>query len=159
MLLVVEDSALPPRPQPSASTSISCDNLQTEDQLAAPPTPGLGSTPAPPRPPLGPQLREAPAECNSPRPPLRPGPVGQIKPLSHTPRKAQGQMGQDKWCQIIDPGRPGLGKGPTTAPHMAVGGGKGALGGAATEQHGREMTHHGHPGDGDHARDPCSAAG
>ena len=40
----------PLSPQPSASTSISCDNLQTEDQLASPPRPGSGSTPAPPRP-------------------------------------------------------------------------------------------------------------
>lgn len=64
-------------PQPSASTSISCDNLQTEDQLAppTPPHPGFWWTPRPTPPPAGPQLQEAPAECNSPRPPLRPGPV------------------------------------------------------------------------------------
>ena len=93
----------PLSPQPSASTSISCDNLQTEDQLASPPRPGSGSTPAPPRPRPGPS-------CRRPRHRAIPlallsalGPSGQIKPLSHTPRKAQGQMGQDKWCQIIDP--------------------------------------------------------
>lgn len=95
----------PSSSQPSTSTSISCDNLQTEDQLASPPPyprPGLCSPPALPRPPQGPS-------CRRPRQSVIPlallsalGRSGQIKPLSHIPRKAQGQMGQDKWCQIID---------------------------------------------------------
>lgn len=105
-MLRVEDSALLPSalsPQPSASTSISCDNLQTEDQLASPPRPGSSSTPAPPRPRPGPSCRR-PRQSVIPRALLSAlGPSGQIKPLSHTPRKAQGQMGRDKWCQIIDP--------------------------------------------------------
>ena len=88
----------------------------------------LDPRPTPPHPTLqaGPQLQEA-------RPSVIPrtllstlGPSGQIKPLSHTPRKAQGQMGRDKRCQIIDPPRPGLGRALTAAPHMAVRGGKGA---------------------------------
>lgn len=54
-------------------------------------------------------------------------------------------MGQDKWCQIIDPLLAGTqGRAPTTTPHMAVGGGKGAQGGAATWTRG---THHSYPWD------------
>ena len=91
----------------------------------------LDPRPAPPRPPSGPQLQEAPQSV-IPRALLSAlGPSGQIKPLSHTPRKAQGQMGRDKWCQIIDPPRPGLGRAPTAAPHMAVGRGKGAHAGGS----------------------------
>lgn len=38
----------PSSSQPSASTSISCDNLQTEDQLASPPTPHAQASGRPP---------------------------------------------------------------------------------------------------------------
>lgn len=124
----VEDSTL--LLSASTSTSISCDNLQTEDQLASPPPyphPGFCSTPALPRPPQGPS-------CRRPRQSVIPlallsalGRSGQIKPLSHIPRKAQGQMGQDKWCQIIDLLLAWTQeRAPVTALHMAVGGEKGA---------------------------------
>lgn len=66
-----------------------------------PASPKLGFPPVQSPTPTWAPAAGGPAECNSLRPPLCPGPSGQIKPLSHTPRKAQGQMGQDK-CQIID---------------------------------------------------------
>ena len=124
----------PSSPQPSASTSISCDNLQTVDQLASLPAPPHAQASARPQP--CPAPHPGPS-CRRPRQSVIPlallsalGRSGQIKPLSHTPRKAQGQMGQDKWCQIIDPLLAGTqGRAPTTTPHMAVGGGQGAQGG------------------------------
>lgn len=87
-------------------------------------------------------------ECNSPRPLSALGPSGQIKPLSHTPRKAQGQMGQDKWCQIIDPRLAGTRRGPRPQHRIWLWEEEGRPRvGAAREQWGREVTHHGHPGD------------
>lgn len=131
---LVEDSALLPSalsPPPPLLFPVTTCKLKTNLPPPPPHTQASGGPPTPPHPQPGPS-------CRRPRQSVIPlallsalGPSGQIKPLSHTPRKAQGQMGQDKWCQIIDPLRPGLGRAPTAAPHMAVGGGKGAHGGGS----------------------------
>lgn len=91
----------PLSPPPPLLFPVTTCKLKTNLPLS--PRPGFCcSTPALPRPHQGPSCRR-PLQSVIPLALLSAlGPSGQIKPLSHTPRKAQGQMGQDKWCQIID---------------------------------------------------------
>lgn len=159
--MLVEDSALLPptalSPPPPLLFPVTTCKLKTN--LPLPPRPAWARPPPRPAPHSGPS-------CGRPRQSVIPlallsalGPLDRLS-LCHThPEKLRARWDRTSGVRSSTRGRPGLGKGPTTAPHMAVGGGKGALGGAAREQHGREMTHHGHPGDRDHAGDPCSAAG
>lgn len=100
-------------PPPPLLFPVTTCKLKTN--LPLPPHPGFCSTPPPPPCPAphpGPSCRR-PQQSVIPLALLSAlGPSGQIKPLSHTPRKAQGQMGQDKWCQIIDPLLAGTWEGP-----------------------------------------------